>query len=281
LASDGFDERSWALIDNDQWALEHWEGSGYRMVWTVPMLPLSGASLAVGATGAYDEYFTILAKNLVAAGMGDSILRIGWEFNENEYPWYAAGQATNFVSYWRQIVTTMRAVPGAKFLFMWNPSRGDNGAKDKAMGDLGSYYPGNAYVDVIGMDIYDSSFGTYPGAAAEFEAILTQTWGLDWLASFGVAHNKPLAIPEMGLGSGPSGPNSGPITGSGELSGGDDPTFITDMLNWIAQNDVTFFAYWDYQGSGIQGTQNPLTAQALRQGLPQLSGHQVSTTLTG
>jgi hypothetical protein len=251
------------------------------MVWAVQMLPISGASLAVGASGGYDQYFSTLAKNLIAAGMGDSILRIGWEFNQSKFPWYAAGQPTDFVNYWRQIVTTMRAVPGGHFLFLWNPSRGDNGPKDRAMGDLAAYYPGDSYVDIIGMDIYDTNFGSYPGAAAEFQTILTQTWGLDWLASFGIAHNKPLAIPELGLGSGPSAPNSGPITQSGEVSGGDDPTFITDVLNWIAQNNVAYFTYWDYQSSSIQGGQNPLTAQALRQGLSQLSRHQVSNILAG
>jgi hypothetical protein len=269
-ASDSFDGRSWAGIDNDQWAIQAWRSSGYTMVWALQMLPSTpGVSLAVGATGAYDAYFTTLAQNLVAAGMGNSILRIGWEFNQPLFSWYAAGQATNYVNYWRQIVTTMRAVPGAQFRFEWNPSRGDNGPKDKAMGNLADYYPGDSYVDIVGMDIYDNSWNIYPGASAEFQDFSTQTWGLNWLVSFGAAHGKPLAIPEMGLGSGPSAPNSGPIVGNGQLSGGDDPTFITDMLNWVAQNNVVNVAYWDYQSSTIQNGQNPATAAALRQWLTQ------------
>jgi len=137
LASDSFDKRSWAEIDDDRFAIDHWMGSGYRMIWAVQMLPdTGGVSLATGATGAYNSYFAILAENLVAAGMGDSMLRLGWEFNQSKFTWYAAGQATSFVDYWRQIVTTMRAVPGAHFTFVWNPSRGDNGPKDRAMGNL-------------------------------------------------------------------------------------------------------------------------------------------------
>jgi hypothetical protein len=279
LASDSFDKRSWAEIDDDQFAIDHWIGSGYRMIWAVQMLPdIGGVSLAIGATGAYNGYFAILAKNLVAAGMGNSLLRLGWEFNQSQFTWYAAGQATSFVDYWRQIVTTMRAVPGADFKFVWNPSRGDNGPKDRAMGNLADYYPGNSYVDIIAMDIYDEAYSSYPGGSAEFQTILTQTWGLDWLASFGATNGKPLAIPEMGLGSGPSAPNSGPITGNGALSGGDDPTFITDMFNWITQNNVAFVTYWDFQTSSIQNGQNPLAAQALRQGISQLSQHQFNNS---
>ena len=56
--SDYFDGSSWAGIADDQWDLSQWQGTGYQMVWGVPMLPSSGsASLAVGATGAYNLIF--------------------------------------------------------------------------------------------------------------------------------------------------------------------------------------------------------------------------------
>jgi hypothetical protein len=278
--SDSFDKRSWAEIDDDQWAIDHWRNSGYRMIWAVQMLPASGGvSLATGATGAYNGYFTTLAKNLVAAGMGNSILRLGWEFNQSKFPWYAAGQPENFVNYWRQVVTAMRAVPGAHFEFAWNPSRGDNGPKDRALGNLADYYPGNDYVDIIAMDVYDTAWKHYPGASVEFHTILTQTWGLDWLAGFADAHGKPMAIPEMGLGSGPSAPSSGPIAGSGEVSGGDDPTFIADMFQWIDQNNVAYIGFWDYADSSIQDGSNASAARALRQGLTSMSGHRISSDI--
>jgi hypothetical protein len=287
LASDYLAETTWADIDNDHWALTQWQGSGYRMVWGVPMLPsATPASLAVGATGAYDHYFTTLATNLVAVGEGNSILRLGWEFNQPTFAWYAAGQPAAFVSYWQQIVTTMRAVPGADFQFEWNPSRGDNGPKDRAMGDLTAYYPGNQYVDIVGMDVYDQAFGSYPGSAAEFQTVLTQQWGLQWLASFGAAHGKPIAIPELGLGEGPSAPDSGPINGTGRLSGGDDPLFIANMFDWIIQNDlagneVANVSFWDVRSSSIDQGQNPLTAGALRQWLDRLSSPTGAPIVTG
>ena len=103
---------------------------------------------------------------MVAAGQGSSIVRLGWEFNGIWFPWGAAGHAGQFVAYWRQIVTTMRAVPGLDFTFEWNPSRGDLGA-----GNLAAFYPGNKYVDYVGLDVFDVEWQSYPGAKAEFAHI--------------------------------------------------------------------------------------------------------------
>ena len=125
------------------------------------------------------------------------------------------------------------------------------------MGDLADYYPGDSYVDVIGMDVYDSAWNYYPGAAAEFRRILTQTYGLDWLARFAAAHKKPIAIPEMGLGPGPSAPNSAPIKASGSVGGGDDPTFIEDMFRWIEHHNVVYVAFWDLRNSSIENGKKP------------------------
>ena len=268
IASDYFQDGSWPAIDNDLGRIATWRNSGYKMTWAVPMLPqVAGVTLANGAAGQYNEHFALLATNLISAGMGNSILRLGWEFNKGEFPWYAAGQPGNFVNYWHQIVDTMRSIPGANFQFEWNPNRGDLGIADAAMGNLTDYYPGNEYVSMVGMDIYDVNWDYYPGANAEFSNIRTQPWGLDWIAAFGQTHDKPLSIPEFGLGWGPSAPGSGPISGSGPLSGGDNPTFINDMFSWIAAHDVANGIFWDYGSSSIENGQNPLTAMALAHGL--------------
>jgi hypothetical protein len=192
--------------------------------------------------------------------MGDSILRLGWEFNTQSYPWYAAGQASAFVSYWRHIVTAMRSVQGANFSFEWNPSMGDNGSVDKAMGSFASYYPGDGYVDIVAMDVYDIAWNTYPGEPAEFSSILNRTVGLNWLASFAGQHSKPVAIAEFGLGWGPSAGNGQPYSGSGTVSGGDDPAFVRDMANWMRQHNAVVSGYWDKTFSSIENGQNPNTA---------------------
>ncbi len=263
--SDYFPYASWAALDSDQWMLQQWEGKGYHMIFGVPMLPTSGgATLAQGATGAYNQYYVVLAQQLVAAGLGNSILRIGWEFNVSGFPWYAAGQAPTFVEYWQQIVTAMRSVPGQTFEFEWNPGRGDNGPSDQAMGNYDLYYPGNSYADIIGLDVWDQQWANYPGAAGEFTYIQDQPWGLNWLASFSAQTGRPVALPEFGLGWGASATNSAPISGSGEMSGGDDPLFVKDMIGWAEAHNAANFIFWDYGTSALSTTDNPESYQELK-----------------
>ncbi len=279
IGSDYLSDKSWTDI-NDSWNIANWAGTGYRMVWGVPMLPVSGATLATGATGAYDQYFVAVAKDLVAHGQGNSVLRLGWEFNQKSYPWYAAGQASSFVAYWRHVVTAMRGVSGAAFSFEWNPAMGDNGGGDKAMGDFSAYYPGDAYVDVVAMDVYDINWNYYPGEGPEFSGIQSRTWGLNWLASFAGQHAKPLAIAEFGLGWGGSSGNGRPYSGSGTVSGGDDPAFVRDMAAWMRQHDAVISGFWDNNFSSIENGKNPLTAAQIKTEFGSSTTTATTTTTT-
>ena len=56
---------------------------GRQIVITQSMVPESAPSdwRVLGAEGAYDHYATQLAENLVSAGLGDSIIRLGAEAN--------------------------------------------------------------------------------------------------------------------------------------------------------------------------------------------------------
>ena len=84
-----------------------------------------GGSLRQGASGAYDQHFRQLAADLVAKGQGNAILRLGWEFNGDWYPWKAETDPAAFAEYWRRIHGVMRSVPGAQGLrFDWNPAIG-------------------------------------------------------------------------------------------------------------------------------------------------------------
>jgi hypothetical protein len=246
------DATSWQKMEDPSWFISQFAGSGYSMIWGVSILPSTGtSSLAAGATGAYNQYYVTLAKGLVAGGQGSSIIRLGWEFNGSWFPWAANGQAANFIAYWQQIVNSMRSVAGANFKFEWNPTSGDQGA-----GNLAQYYPGNNYVDLIGLDVYDVSWGSYPGASSEFSTILTEPYGLDWLASFAAQQGKPMTLPEWGLGWG-EGNNGQPVTDPGtETSGGDNPTFINDMANWIATHNVYEATLWQVNESAVTTSQN-------------------------
>ena len=253
-AMDFLDGDSWsALVDSAPSYFAAWKGSGYSMVWGIPILPnATDYSLADGAAGDYNSYFLTLAQDMVAGGQGSSIVRIGWEFNGGWFPWAANGHAAAFIGYWQQIVDTMRSVPGQDFKFEWNPTAGDLG-----VGNLADYYPGSAYVDYVGLDVYDQNWSTYPGGAAEFANIESEGFGLNWLSSFAAAQGKSIVLPEWGLGT-VAGDGGLPYTAeNSQTSGGDDPTFINDMAQWIQANDVVEANYWQFGIDALSPSSNP------------------------
>jgi Glycosyl hydrolase family 26 len=270
-AMDFLDGSTWRTITQGRWPYTHWKGKGYTMIWGVNMLPdtyspntdsrVSGGScngLTQGASGRFDHYFRTVAANIVRAGFSVSVIRFGWEFNGNWFPWAAQGCAAAYVRYFDDIVTTMRSVPGSHFTFEWNPTRGDLG-----VGLLSQYYPGNKYVDDVGLDVYDLEQHRYPGAKAEFRHMLTQRDGLNWLATFATAHHKAIVLPEWGLGWGTCSKSGQPISASGQVCGGDDATWVDLMTSWIAAHNVLEATYWDFGSSALRRARNPLTTAAL------------------
>jgi len=245
LATDYLDRTDgWSQMDSAS-GMGGWAGSGDRLVLGVPIIPgSSGATLAQGATGAYNQYFTTLAQNLVSEGLSNAILRLGWEFNGTWYPWSVASNtdAQNFAAYWQQIVDTMRAVPGEQFAFLWNPNLGGSSSWD-----LTQAYPGSAYVDYIGSDVYDEYWGTPQTPQNAWSNTLSQDWGLDWLSSFAASEGRPIAIPEWSV-----------CIRSDGHGLGDDPYFINQFSSWLVANNAAFddiFSFNDTAG----GQDNDIT----------------------
>jgi hypothetical protein len=142
---------SWSDIVSPSWLYEIWTGSPYTMAFGVAMLPedVSGVSLQAGADGTYNAYWRQFGSAIASYGLGDSIVRLGWEFNGTWYVWQAT-QPTVWAEYWRQIVTSVRSTaPGLRW--NWNVNRGVT----SGLADPTEAYPGDAYVDMIGVDSYD------------------------------------------------------------------------------------------------------------------------------
>jgi hypothetical protein len=238
---------TWSDIANPRFLLQEWRGTRRRLIYAVPMLPnalapAKEAAMRQGATGAYDTYFRALAQRLVAGGHEDAVLRIGWEFNLKSWPW-GIKDHTVFVTYFRRVATAMRSVPGQRFNINWNPNNGFNPY------DAVKYYPGNAFVDSIGVDAYDVDKNRYPyprgcNAAcrqkrqqiAWDEVIYGGPRGLDFWTFFADKHGKPFALPEWSMWA--------RYDGTG---GGDDPFFLAQMRYFIASplNNVSFAAYFN------------------------------------
>jgi hypothetical protein len=298
-AEDFVGNETWNNVAWPVWWLEGWskwqaQKAGRRLILSIPLLPGpwdgSGpkqgdghgepVSLEAGAAGQYNPRFKTLAENLVKHRLADTILRLGWEFNGGWYTWRAKDHAPAFAAYWRQIVKTMRAVPGTeKLQFCWNPTLGyQQFPSEKA-------WPGDAFVNYVGVDVYDESWqkDTYPwppGApAAEIEARRRKVWddqllqgdhGLAFWSQFAREHHKLLAIPEWGL--------NNRLDNQTQRGGLDNVYFIEQMHRFISDptNNVGFQCYFDVQApdghhqvspgaSGKEATEFPLAAARFRE----------------
>jgi hypothetical protein len=235
--------------------LNPWRGATYRMVLGVPIIPTSSGSavgtLADGASGSYNSNFKTLAQNLVAAGQGNAILRLGWEFNGNWETWSVLNEkgASDFAAYFRQIVTTMRRV-SPSFQYVWNLSDGSG-----TTSLFSAAYPGDSYVDYVGDDAYDASCASTPTPQSVWRNLLTATAGLDWVGTFASDHGKPVVIPEWGV----DGKEDGSCTGLG-----DDPYFVTQMAHWLTTHNAAFSIYFDFDaGDGSHRLQDSTFRNAL------------------
>lgn len=222
----------WLLADG-------WEGTGYELSLGVPIIPTDDngnpvGTLAVGATGAYNKYYVTLARTLVSSGESSAYLRLGYEFDGDWDAWEALtpGAEANYAAYFRQIVTAMRSVPGEDFQFVWNP---DAEAFTTSGYSVTAAYPGNAYVNDIGLDIFDQSWVSPQNP--------TNSWTSSYLPAltaarqFSATQGKPIFICEWGV----------TIRSDGHGLG-NDPLYIDNMIAWMKDpaNDVVAESYFDY-----------------------------------
>lgn len=224
-------DESWSQIESPTWWTSGWGASAWRhrMIYSVPMLPATGGSIEIGARGGYDSHFRMLAQTLVSAGQGDVVVRPGWEANGAWYRWSAASDPLAYVDYFRHIVTAMRRVSGAQFRFDWSISMGSAAVAASVI------YPGDSYVDYIGMDVYDQYWGEGGSdPAVRWKAYLTQRYGLRWHRAFAISHGKPMTLSEWGV-----------IKRSDNHGGGDDPYFVHRMRRWILANNVAYAVYFE------------------------------------
>lgn len=257
---------TWSDIELPSWLTSGWSGTGYqgRLLVSIPMLPSSDSSvsLSAGATGAYNAHWVAAAQHLVAAGEGDAVIRPGWELNGGWFLWSAKNDPAAYAAYFRQVVTAMRSVAGQSFRFDWNVNNGSAGW------DATRAWPGDGYVDYVGVDAYDLMWGDSTATPQARWSFLvnpggTYPQGLQFWDSFAGSHGKQVAFDEWGLVN-----RDAPMANGG--GGGDDPYYIQQMYDWVQHHNVAYEAYFDHDASDgthrIDGaTQFPQAAATYRQ----------------
>lgn len=178
------------------------------------------------AGGKFDSYATQLGKNLVAAGLGNSVIRLGAEMNgiwEGDFIGTTKHEQNLWAECFANEVTGLRQAPREAFLIDWNP----NACKGNY--PYANFYPGNAYVNIVGLDLYDVDC-EYPKTAVTFSQLANEPAGLTKFEAFASAKGKPMSFPEWGLTPFPS---------------GDDPLYVDGMASTIAGGDFAFESYFD------------------------------------
>ena len=236
-------EHPWFLNDQPGYAWAQWAtkpGAGRELVFDQSLIPTSlthSGWRAECARGAFTQYARGLARNLVAAGLSHSIIRLAGEMNGTwniDNVGNDAQQMRDWAACWRRTVLAMRTVPGATFKIDFSIN-----AAVRPL-SLQEFYPGDRTVDIIGIDAYDQGIG--PGEN-RWQTIEDRPDGIRDVLDFARAHHKPLSIPEWGL--------AGADQGDG---GGADTAYMRGIASLVRHADVAYQSYFFSYGYASQLT---------------------------
>lgn len=232
-------QESWRAMTLTDWLLKPYRGSGFQLELSVPMVTSDeSTSLAQCAQGRYTEHWKTIALKLKRHHQESATIRPGWEFNGDWYRWSAAGQVGAYVGCFHAMVDAMRAV-SPSFTFAWSVNVGVNELSAEQA------WPGDGYVDFVGVDVYDYSSRWYPppegvsmtsARSSAWDTTLNGSHGLAYWVRFARSHHKPLGLDEWGL-----------AWRSNGQAGGDNTLFVENMMAFIKEpsNRVTYANYFN------------------------------------
>lgn len=224
------------FTDSARWSVDElWAPTGRDVFWSVPLI-VKDANLRDAADGDYNQYYKQVAQQLLRYDNGgDPIyVRTGWEFNGAWFNWSAIGKEQDFIGAFRQFVDSFRSVSD-RFKFEWNVNESYGGM------DPAKAYPGDNYVDIIGMDFYfNPQWQGSDGAKAFEQLAYGHKYGLQWHQDFAKAHGKPTAYSEWGV------------------RGNEAESFLKAAKAWFDKHDVVYQSIWnsdvDYPGKMSDGS---------------------------
>jgi hypothetical protein len=134
--------------------------------------------------GSYNSVIDACANKLKARPTQTFLMRFMHEMNLFEWAWYAGqswnqkadgtGDTAKFIQAWRYVVDRFRAIGTPNVQWVWAPNYASN--PDVSWNHYANYYPGDNYVDWIGLSGYNwSTFRNQPilSYSALYDAALT------------------------------------------------------------------------------------------------------------
>jgi hypothetical protein len=234
------------FVDSKVWLIKPWSewvkaNSSRRLVLGLPMLENENAGQFDQAiVGNFDQYFLSLSNNLVSAGLGNSIIRLGYEANcDTIGPWQATNNPQGYRLLYRHIAAVMRSVAGNSYAFDWSVCNGlQNG---RALNSFNSFYPGDDVVDIDGMDIYDVKWQDIKATPQQrWQYLASRSLGINEFVQFARIHGKAISYPEWGLYK----------PGDNFAGGGDNPYFINKMGELISSTSPLYQSYFNLDWGG-------------------------------
>jgi hypothetical protein len=147
-------------------------------------------SLSYILSGKFDSYIQAYAQAIVAQGL-PVVIRFDQEMNGTWYPWSEGlndNASGSYVAAWQHIWNIFQAAGANNYaIWLWAPNRVNN--LPKATPPLSHFYPGDQYVDWVGVDGYYRYASDQPTFADTFGETLTQLSALT---------SKPVFIAETG-----------------------------------------------------------------------------------
>lgn len=161
--------------------LEPWS---WRSTWGVVKQPQY--SLGAIASGRWDRELRNLG-NIIRTHRGIVYLRFAHEMNGWWYPWAESvndNRPGEFVRAWRHVYDLYKRNGYANVRWVWSPNALTYSSKGTS--NLASLYPGDRYVDIIGM----TGYGHGASAAETFEATIK---------ALRAVSRKPIILSETGV----------------------------------------------------------------------------------
>jgi hypothetical protein len=182
---DGYVPSSEPAVAASSTLMVSWHGAPYRRI-------IDGSS---------DRVIARVARKL--AGMERPILlRWGWEMNGDWFPWDGSHNGDDpaaYVKAWRRLHRIFREQGAGNVAWVWSPNW--NSSPGTSWNRFQRYYPGDEYVDWVGVSGYDffsesprTLFGAVTGAYGERKPIiLSETAAIDHGAGSKAAWIRKLA----------------------------------------------------------------------------------------
>jgi len=183
---------------------EPWSGRSDDPGWSLRQAVLSGR---------HDAYIASWARGL-ADYQRPVLLRFGHEMHHQSYPWAVGingNTADDYVATWRHVHDIFARHGATNVEWVWNPNTLAGASAEIYEPLYRSLYPGDEYVDWVGLDIYNTGPELDWGAPTwrSFAEILGPAYH-----AVAMVTDKPLLLPEVGCAE----------------SGGSKATWIDDAL---------------------------------------------------